>query len=140
MNKNPSSEHSHLRTIIDSPLGVGLAAALIAFLNLLLGLAGSAGLPFNILLGSLLLIAIGAAAATIKYCLDQIGPLKTSKSLSANQKKALILPLSKKPFDLLPAEDSFIATQKQLDELRDCLLYTSPSPRDQRGSRMPSSA
>ena len=25
-------------------------------------------------------------------------------------------------------------------EVRDCLLYTSPSPRDQRGSRMPSSA
>ena len=24
--------------------------------------------------------------------------------------------------------------------IRDCLLYTSPSPRDQRGSRMPSSA
>ena len=24
--------------------------------------------------------------------------------------------------------------------MRDCLLYTSPSPRDQRGSRMPSSA
>ena len=24
--------------------------------------------------------------------------------------------------------------------LEDCLLYTSPSPRDQRGSRMPSSA
>ena len=24
--------------------------------------------------------------------------------------------------------------------LQDCLLYTSPSPRDQRGSRMPSSA
>ena len=26
------------------------------------------------------------------------------------------------------------------DSLRSCLLYTSPSPRDQRGSRMPSSA
>ena len=26
------------------------------------------------------------------------------------------------------------------DELTACLLYTSPSPRDQRGSRMPSSA
>ena len=26
------------------------------------------------------------------------------------------------------------------DRTRDCLLYTSPSPRDQRGSRMPSSA
>ena len=28
----------------------------------------------------------------------------------------------------------------QLELLRACLLYTSPSPRDQRGSRMPSSA
>ena len=27
-----------------------------------------------------------------------------------------------------------------LDRYGDCLLYTSPSPRDQRGSRMPSSA
>ena len=27
-----------------------------------------------------------------------------------------------------------------LELLNDCLLYTSPSPRDQRGSRMPSSA
>ena len=26
------------------------------------------------------------------------------------------------------------------DIINDCLLYTSPSPRDQRGSRMPSSA
>ena len=26
------------------------------------------------------------------------------------------------------------------EQLNDCLLYTSPSPRDQRGSRMPSSA
>ena len=30
---------------------------------------------------------------------------------------------------------------KLLDvDMKDCLLYTSPSPRDQRGSRMPSSA
>ena len=28
----------------------------------------------------------------------------------------------------------------QADNINDCLLYTSPSPRDQRGSRMPSSA
>ena len=27
-----------------------------------------------------------------------------------------------------------------LPKVKDCLLYTSPSPRDQRGSRMPSSA
>ena len=29
---------------------------------------------------------------------------------------------------------------KKFDFVRICLLYTSPSPRDQRGSRMPSSA
>ena len=28
----------------------------------------------------------------------------------------------------------------QMDKFDRCLLYTSPSPRDQRGSRMPSSA
>ena len=27
-----------------------------------------------------------------------------------------------------------------INDLNPCLLYTSPSPRDQRGSRMPSSA
>ena len=30
--------------------------------------------------------------------------------------------------------------QQSFNESRTCLLYTSPSPRDQRGSRMPSSA
>ena len=29
---------------------------------------------------------------------------------------------------------------KHKDDIQSCLLYTSPSPRDQRGSRMPSSA
>ena len=32
------------------------------------------------------------------------------------------------------------ADEGQHDALKRCLLYTSPSPRDQRGSRMPSSA
>ena len=31
-------------------------------------------------------------------------------------------------------------TRSIADQARTCLLYTSPSPRDQRGSRMPSSA
>ena len=30
--------------------------------------------------------------------------------------------------------------KKAVEQLYTCLLYTSPSPRDQRGSRMPSSA
>ena len=29
---------------------------------------------------------------------------------------------------------------KEMYDIKPCLLYTSPSPRDQRGSRMPSSA
>ena len=32
------------------------------------------------------------------------------------------------------------SNQKKLEKDLGCLLYTSPSPRDQRGSRMPSSA
>ena len=33
-----------------------------------------------------------------------------------------------------------IYDQSSIDQIMICLLYTSPSPRDQRGSRMPSSA
>ena len=33
-----------------------------------------------------------------------------------------------------------MTARERVDALIDCLLYTSPSPRDQRGSRMPSSA
>ena len=35
---------------------------------------------------------------------------------------------------------ALIAAKKAYEQLVNCLLYTSPSPRDQRGSRMPSSA
>ena len=36
--------------------------------------------------------------------------------------------------------DNFIFLKEHLDRLYNCLLYTSPSPRDKRQSRMPSSA
>ena len=36
--------------------------------------------------------------------------------------------------------DALAAKDKIMADASDCLLYTSPSPRDQRGSRMPSSA
>ena len=35
---------------------------------------------------------------------------------------------------------ALLGKDETLARLNDCLLYTSPSPRDQRGSRMPSSA
>jgi len=37
-------------------------------------------------------------------------------------------------------EKAKVAYRRRLSELRDCLLYTSPSPRDLSTSRMPSSA
>ena len=37
-------------------------------------------------------------------------------------------------------DDAVTFIQGKLAEMTICLLYTSPSPRDQRGSRMPSSA
>ena len=53
-----------------------------------------------------------------------------SKALAGNQ-----------PFRVIPGEDSQASTQFiEAGETEHCLLYTSPSPRDQRGSRMPSSA
>ena len=38
------------------------------------------------------------------------------------------------------AKTEAIDTILEVAQYKDCLLYTSPSPRDQRGSRMPSSA
>ena len=43
----------------------------------------------------------------------------------------------------MPAKSEYVAHGRSVEEIGEaigCLLYTSPSPRDQRGSRMPSSA
>ena len=42
--------------------------------------------------------------------------------------------------DLEQYNDDDGLTTESDDDANSCLLYTSPSPRDQRGSRMPSSA
>ena len=46
------------------------------------------------------------------------------------------------PFELNPtmSADGQNLNEHMMEKYRICLLYTSPSPRDQRGSRMPSSA
>ena len=44
------------------------------------------------------------------------------------------------PTDVKRLEDRDITVFRSPQPLNTCLLYTSPSPRDQRGSRMPSSA
>ena len=53
----------------------------------------------------------------------------------------LLFGLDKEPF-VIAQNDTLdsIALNNSNDPFNVCLLYTSPSPRDQRGSRMPSSA
>ena len=42
--------------------------------------------------------------------------------------------------DLVVGPQAYHRLPSLIDKINNCLLYTSPSPRDQRGSRMPSSA
>ena len=56
----------------------------------------------------------------------------TSKSLSTAQKSQAA--------ESFGAEEKAISAAKRLIDTKDCLLYTSPSPRDRQKSRMPSSA
>ena len=57
-------------------------------------------------------------------------------SVNKNEVLVKIKSTSVNPIDLMKRE----GYGKTIFEKQSCLLYTSPSPRDQRGSRMPSSA
>ena len=61
---------------------------------------------------------------------------RESMRLTVRQSKAAGVTIGAHP--AYPDRENFGRLSLKLDE--DCLLYTSPSPRDQRGSRMPSSA
>ena len=60
------------------------------------------------------------------------------------KKIALENNISEKTFDTVMSDTKFLSDVIKYDryqpEFYDCLLYTSPSPRDKRLSRMPSSA
>ena len=47
--------------------------------------------------------------------------------------------LEKRGYEVVTVSNGYDALE-ECENTNDCLLYTSPSPRDQRGSRMPSSA
>ena len=48
--------------------------------------------------------------------------------------------LEKKEQESIEATKKLIAQRKELEKRKNCLLYTSPSPRDVEETRMPSSA
>ena len=58
--------------------------------------------------------------------------------------KVARIPVKIIPTTELPKKPDWIRVRipvsPEVDRIKACLLYTSPSPRDQRGSRMPSSA
>ena len=54
--------------------------------------------------------------------------------------EAIVAELERGGMDLETTLERFEEGSKLLERCQNCLLYTSPSPRDQRGSRMPSSA
>ena len=72
------------------------------------------------------------------------------KGPSTDPRQNIVPPQAEDGTQTVPAGGFFasyggfdVTARNELDLIRryrDCLLYTSPSPRDQRGSRMPSSA
>ena len=68
--------------------------------------------------------------------------LKMIESLVENIDQAPVKGKTKTQIQVFPLMSDAKEIEKSLSQVlnKDCLLYTSPSPRDQRGSRMPSSA
>ena len=66
---------------------------------------------------------------------------KKIKELPTLQEKVQAIAINTYLIEKRRLDKELQAEQEVIErKFRDCLLYTSPSPRDQRGSRMPSSA
>ena len=66
-------------------------------------------------------------------CISIVGPLKSGKSTLLNQIESRFGGVKTRAV-------AFVKYDFRSAEAEDCLLYTSPSPRDRQKSRMPSSA
>ena len=78
----------------------------------------------------------------IKICLfgpESSGKSTLSRKLSQHYNAPLVPEYAREYLQDLWEQEQKICRPKDLLPIA-CLLYTSPSPRDQRGSRMPSSA
>ena len=95
--------------------------------NILRQSGGTGGSPYNLLVN---LAKLGA-----KIPLSGAG-LVGNDALG----KYILADLKHHKIDAQQIQITDRAPTSYTDVMTDCLLYTSPSPRDQRGSRMPSSA
>ena len=84
---------------------------------------------------SLVLVSSGILNAQIKLDLNDVSWLWPAPASNSDLSRIVSVGDLKSS----DGEDVWADSQFQ-DLLKACLLYTSPSPRDQRGSRMPSSA
>ena len=69
--------------------------------------------------------------------------IEKAAQIFPDTRSADVVPAISARFDLLSAEDQLALiwyAYLEMGKTITCLLYTSPSPRDQRGARMPSSA
>ena len=65
---------------------------------------------------------------------ENLGVMNTNEAISMAKNQGLDL------IEIAPNANPPICKIMDMGKYKYCLLYTSPSPRDQRGSRMPSSA
>ena len=83
--------------------------------------------------------ALTRVLSLIGYALPKYVTGKSDGNVTGHWESALISELNESIFEELGLVWYSWGPFK-LERLNTCLLYTSPSPRDQRGSRMPSSA
>ena len=94
--------------------------------------------PVNTVFQSYALFSHMSVRRNVAYSLEVAGAAKTERNTRADEMLDLVgLGMgARKPSQLSGGQRQRVALARSLI----CLLYTSPSPRDQRGSRMPSSA
>ena len=89
------------------------------------------------LLGAYAVISTGNARA---FCSIRFGPINATEAVFACDNDTLLVyrngDMASKPEEYLMQDGKLLEDS----EIPPCLLYTSPSPRDKRQSRMPSSA
>ena len=76
----------------------------------------------------------------IKELLNDLTRLDEQLLQNKKEEGEILALLGIRARELLKVEWKNDRVKKEIEDLNTCLLYTSPSPRDQRGSRMPSSA